>query len=1176
MPTPAQCSECSADLTLGGQGGLCQRCLLKLGLGATAEGPTVPSPDRLENTDAPPNAEVAIERSGATIGRYKLLEQIGEGGFGVVYMAEQTEPVQRKVALKIIKAGMDTREVIARFEAERQALALMDHSNIAKVFDGGTTSGGARLSSAAALSEVEPREHSYEPPPAGETAAAGDSRAPIHAGRPYFVMELVRGIPITRFCDQRNLPTDERLRLFVKVCAAVQHAHQKGVIHRDLKPSNILVTLHDGEPVPKVIDFGVAKALGQKLTDKTLFTGFLRMVGTPAYMSPEQAELSGLDIDTRADIYALGVLLYELLTGVMPFDAETFRKAALDEIRRMIRETEPPKPSTRLQTLGDKLTEVARHRGTESPRLIHIIRGDLDWIVMKCLEKDRTRRYETVNGLAMDVQRHLDNEPIVARPPTAGYRLQKLIRRNKLAFLAGGAIAVSLLVGLTISTVSLYREKAARERAVAAEQAQIKLREQAQTEAARSAEVAQFLKDMLRGVGPATALGRDTTMLREILDQIAARLDALLGQPAVEADLCATLGNVYFDLGEYTNSVTKHSRAFELRRELRGMKHAETAQSLNDLAHAIYYQGKHSEAEALHREALAIRRDLFGDEHLDVAESLTYLGETLRKQGKWGAAEPLHREALAMRTRLLGREHLEVAHSLNYLGVLLWRQGKHSQSEAMHREALNIRRRILGTEHPDIAGSLHELGLVLNDARRHEEAETVHREALAMRRRLLGREHPDVGHSLQNLGYVFINQGRMPEAEPLVEEAVTLRTKRLGVAHWETTGSLVCLADVLYRQAKYRDAEAVYRQAAEAFEQVVATYPRQAYSRRDLNSALSGVYDSLWQQNKVEESLVVVRQAIGVLDQALADFPEQRQSFLPPQAQNYRRLGEALHKNGQEDEADRQFGRVKEIALEQKRGDRAPAAADTLHGLANVFHDHGKLAEAEALYREVLAIHRKHYGNEHERVTSSLVGLAFVLTKMPDRNDEAEATCREALTILRKLPGDNYSDLTFALDILSGVLDAKGRRAEAVSVHRELLEMARTRLSADDPQLASRLAQSATALLAVEQFTEAEPLARECLAIREKRLPDDWLTFNARSLLGGALLGQKKFAEAEPLLLSGYEGMKHPEEKIPPAGKTRPREALERIVQLYTDCDKPAQAAEWKQKLANLDQPSKP
>ncbi len=401
------------------------------------------------------------EGPGTVIGRYKLLQQIGEGGMGVVYMAEQEEPVRRKVALKVIKLGMDTRQVVARFEAERQALALMDHPNIAKVLDAGAT----------------------------------------ESGRPYFVMELVRGVPITEYCDKNHLGARERLELFLPVCHAIQHAHQKGVIHRDIKPSNVLVTLHDSQPVPMVIDFGVAKATNQKLTEKTLFTQFAAMIGTPAYMSPEQAELSGLDIDTRSDIYSLGVLLYELLTGKTPFDAQELVKAGLDELRRTIREVEPVKPSTRLtqelvaadvrrlkskteipDSKAEEDTRASSHRLLQVKETIALLRGDLDWIVMKCLEKDRTRRYETANGLAMDLKRHLDNEPVVARPPSAAYRFQKLVRRNKLAFAAAAAIASVLVLGVVVSTWQAIR-------ATRAQREQTRLRQKAEN--ARAGEVAQ-------------------------------------------------------------------------------------------------------------------------------------------------------------------------------------------------------------------------------------------------------------------------------------------------------------------------------------------------------------------------------------------------------------------------------------------------------------------------------------------------------------------------------------------------------------------------------------------------------------------------------------------------------------------------------------------------------------
>src|ERR1039458_545994 len=354
-------------------------------------------------------AAMPTEKPGDRIGRYKLLQQIGEGGCGVVYMAEQEEPVHRRVALKVIKLGMDTKQVIARFEAERQALAPKDHPNIAKVLDAGATD----------------------------------------TGRPYFVMELVRGIKITDYCDQNDLSTRERLDLFIQVCHAIQHAHQKGIIHRDIKPSNILVTMNDGVPLPKVIDFGIAKATEGKLTDQTVFTAFEQFIGTPAYMSPEQAEMSARDVDTRSDIYSVGVLLYELLTGQTPFDAKKLLQAGLDEIRRTIRQVEPARPSTCLSTMrGADLTAIAKHRKAEPPKLLHLVRGDLDWIVMKCLEKDRTRRYETANGLAADIQRHLNDEPVVARPPSRFYEFQKTVRRHKFGFGATAAIIIVLAIGV--------------------------------------------------------------------------------------------------------------------------------------------------------------------------------------------------------------------------------------------------------------------------------------------------------------------------------------------------------------------------------------------------------------------------------------------------------------------------------------------------------------------------------------------------------------------------------------------------------------------------------------------------------------------------------------------------------------------------------------------------------
>ncbi len=467
---------------------------------------------------APPS-----EKPGDFIGHYKIREKLGEGGWGVVYVAEQTEPVRRRVALKVIKLGMDTRSVIARFEAERQALAMMDHPNIARVLDAGAT----------------------------------------ETGRPYFVMELVRGIKITDYCDQNHLNTTQRLGLFVQVCHAVQHAHQKGLIHRDLKPSNILVTLHDGVPVPKVIDFGIAKATEGRLTALTVYTELRQFIGTPAYMSPEQAEMSGLDIDTRSDIYSLGVLLYELLTGRTPFDAQELIQSGLDAMRRTIREKEPLRPSTRLSTMVDAdLTAVAERHGAEPPKLVHFIRGDLDWIVMKALEKDRTRRFESASTLALDVQRFLKNEPIEARPPSGLYRFQKLVRRNKTAFAAAAAVIAALVVGLGLSLYlfiqerhALWSEKEALRRAVAAERRQAELREEAE----KGLALEKHLREMAPITEKFTTAGRLLSQgLFEQAEQVVSDIPLTIPQGAIFYN---ALGEVYGRRGDWAGAIRNFTRS---------------------------------------------------------------------------------------------------------------------------------------------------------------------------------------------------------------------------------------------------------------------------------------------------------------------------------------------------------------------------------------------------------------------------------------------------------------------------------------------------------------------------------------------------------------------------------------------------------------------------------------
>jgi serine/threonine protein kinase/Tfp pilus assembly protein PilF len=715
------------------------------------------------------------EKPGQTIGRYKLLEQIGEGGCGVVYVAEQTGAIRRRVAVKIIKLGMDTKSVIARFEAERQALALMDHPNIAKVFDAGAT----------------------------------------ETGRPYFVMELVRGIKITEYCDEKKLSPQQRLELFIEVCQAIQHAHQKGIIHRDIKPSNILVTVNDGVPVPKVIDFGVAKATsGQQLTDKTIYTAFEQFIGTPAYMSPEQAVLTSLDNDTRSDIYALGVLLYELLTGKTPFDAKELLAIGLDEMRRAIREQEPQRPSTRLSTLAqNELGTTAQRRGLDPPRLVSELRGDLDWIVMKALEKDRARRYETANGLVMDVQRHLNNEPVVACPPSRAYRFHKLVRRNKLAFSAASAVATALIIGLSTSTWMFFREREAKHE-------QERLRRRAETESAKSREVAQFLKDALEGVGPSVALGRDQTMLREILEQTAERIGRdLVGQPEVQVELLNTIGFAYWELGQWDAAETMYRSSLELMKKLWGNEHPDVSQTLHNLAELLRRQARPKEAAASEREALAINKKLFGEEHPAVAASLGNLAFVLEVEGKLEEAETLFRQALALNRKLLEKENPQLGVCLSRFGTVLNAQGKLTEAEAVYREAVAIQTKQVGKKsvglapEVELAWTLNYLSGVLEKQGKVSEADTTLGQAVAAISKVVSADHPDRVTLVGNWIRLNGRHGRLTKAEAICRDVLEERRKLHGDEHLAVAQALDNLANTLGRQGKHVEAESIFRDA---------------------------------------------------------------------------------------------------------------------------------------------------------------------------------------------------------------------------------------------------------------------------------------------------------------------------------------------------------------------------
>jgi tetratricopeptide (TPR) repeat protein/serine/threonine protein kinase len=694
------------------------------------------------------------EGPGTKIGRYKLLELIGEGGFGVVYMAEQEEPIRRRVALKIIKLGMDTKRVIARFEAERRALALMDHSNIARVFDAGAT----------------------------------------ETGRPYFVMELVKGIPITEYCDKNNLNTRQRLELFIDVCKAVQHAHQKGIIHRDIKPSNVMITLHDGKPVPKVIDFGIAKATQHRLTEKTLFTEYREFVGTPEYMSPEQAEMSGLDIDTRSDIYSLGVLLYELLTGTTPFEAEKLRSAAYDEIRRIISEDEPPKPSTRLSTLGEMLADVAKHRHVQPEQLCKIVRGDLDWVVMKALEKNRTRRYETANGLARDIERHLCDEPVTASPPSTVYKLHKFIRRHRAGVVFGLLFTAALVIGFSLATVGFVQASRERDRAVAAEK--------------EAKAIADFLEnDVLASVEPAKAKGTEVSV-RYILDAASeSMVDKFADKPLVEASICQTLGSTYMSLGKFEVAELHLERARQIYRKQFGDEHPDTATSMFKLGTLYIEQSRHDEAESLYSKALEVRKRVLGEDHPDTLISIYYLAWLYWDQGRMEEAEPMLVKALDGQRRVMGEDHPDTLNSMFGLAYVYHQEDHYDEAGLLYVKALENQRRVLGEEHPDTLRTMGSLGHLYDVVDRYEEAELLLVNMLEGLRRVMGDEHPRTLESLGDLAQLYVGHERYDEAEILLTEALEVDRQVLGEEHKRTLETMRILADVYVYQGRYKEAE---------------------------------------------------------------------------------------------------------------------------------------------------------------------------------------------------------------------------------------------------------------------------------------------------------------------------------------------------------------------------------
>ena len=661
-------------------------------------------PDPPDKNAAPAGGEATfVSSAGSTatsgkltdrtsIGPYVFIKKLGEGGMGQVWLAEQTAPVRRQVALKLIRVGLYDDSVLLRFQSEQQSLAVMNHPAIAKVFDAGCTPDG----------------------------------------QPYFVMEYVDGPSITRYCDNKKLKVRDRLELFIKVCEGVQHAHQKAIIHRDLKPSNILVCEVDGKPMPRIIDFGIAKAISsQANADQTMFTQVGAMVGTPGFMSPEQADPSVQDVDTRTDVYSLGVILYALLTGMLPFDADQWKKRPIDEVLRQLREDDPPSPSTKLDVDKETSTAVAARRGTVPKQLAGQLHGDLDAITLKAVEKDRTHRYGTPSELAADIQRYLNNEPVQAQPPSTSYRFQKYIRRHRVAVSVGTGLALLLAGFVVVQAIQLRRITRERDRAN---------------------RITDFMTNMFKDSDPAQSRG-NTITVREVLDKASADIDTgLKKDPELQAQLLYVMGSVYDELGLFAKSESLAAHSFEIRRRALGPGNAYTLDSQDHTGFELWRMGRYPESEKLLRDALAVSQKSLGPSNVTTIDLQYDLSLTLADEDRYPEAETLAREALESSRRSLGPEHIQTMRLIFSLSAILGDEGKYAESEKLNREALDLSRRIQGPEDPGTIGMMSALADTLSDEGRYVEAEQVAQQALDISLRINGPNHPITAGLTYNLG----------------------------------------------------------------------------------------------------------------------------------------------------------------------------------------------------------------------------------------------------------------------------------------------------------------------------------------------------------------------------------------------------------------------------------------
>jgi serine/threonine protein kinase/Tfp pilus assembly protein PilF len=1029
---------------------------------------------------------MVIEGPGTLIGPYKLLEQIGEGGFGVVFMAEQQHPIRRRVALKVVKPGMDTRQVVARFEAERQALALMEHPNIAHVLEGGETT----------------------------------------TGRPFFVMELVRGVPITEFCDRHQLSVVRRLELFATVCEAVQHAHQKGIIHRDLKPSNVLVTLHDGTPLAKVIDFGVAKAMGQQLTEKTLFTNFAQMIGTPLYMSPEQAELSGLDIDTRSDVYSLGVLLYELSTGTTPFDRERMKTAAFDEIRRIIREEEPAKPSTRISTLRETASIATANRRSDPARLQRLLRGELDWIVMKCLEKDRTRRYETASVLARDIRRYLNGEPVEAGPPSASYRFRKLVHKHRKLFTAAAAFLLLLITGTVVSIWQANAERLAKE--------------SAQKRLAQIEKSNEILGSIFRDLDPRAEEidGRPLrVLLGERLEQAVQQLEGeAVGDPLAVARLQMTLGSSLLGLGNAELATAVLTRARDTFTAQLGPDDTDTLTCMNHLAWCHRTAGRLDVALPMLEENLRRTREKLGADHPDTLNRVSSLALGYRAMGRVDLAIPLLEQALEGMKARLGTSHSDTLAVMTNLGWCYQQAGDIERAVELLNETLALSKSAIGEDHPSTLVIMSRLSAAYRTAGQLELAVPLLEKTLERRREKLGPEHPHTLTSMNNLAAAYLDAGQLDRALPLFEETLKLMKRRLGADHPDTLTSMAQLATAYRSAGKLELALPLLEEAfARMKEKLGADHP-------DTLTAMGNLGRCYQQAGNLDRAVALLEETLKLCNEKLG--PEHPHSLA-----EMNNLASAYCDAGKLNLALPLFEESLE-RVKAKLGPDHPDALVTAANLAQFYGNVGKRDLALPLFEKTLEGLTAKLGPEHPTTLAVVSNLAALYDAV-GRREQAVTLSERAATAVEKR-NFRHQEAGTIIDNVSCFHEELNQYREAELWRRKWTTVLKERVGPHSLECAAELALLGWNLIRQEKWSEAEQVVSDCVEIREVAPPP-----SERKVLGSA-------SEQS----AGIHDAQRAEARLPTDSARALLRCLERLARFYEQQGDVVETEHWREEWA--------